>query len=101
MYLKGRVPERQQGMVKELYFSLQLHPCDDHNRWSWAGLSLGVRSPCMGAGAQDLAHPIILCQAHQQEAGSEVGQPGLNLVPMWDAVAASGDFIYFATPLAT
>lgn len=43
-----------------------------------------------------LVHPLLLCPGHQQVAGTEVEQPGLQPVPMWHATTIGG-LIYKAT----
>lgn len=39
------------------------------------------------AGPKYLGYPLLLPQVHEQEAGSETEQPGLEPAPVWDASA--------------
>lgn len=41
-------------------------------------------------GSKHLGYPPLLSQTHQQQAGLEVEQPGLELVSLWDAGPAAG-----------
>lgn len=57
-------------------------------------------SPMWVQGTRHLGHLSLLAQVHQQGAGAKVPQPGLELVPMWDAAAPGGGLTHCTTTLA-
>lgn len=57
---------------------------------------LSSRSPTGMQEPKAPDHPPLLSQVHLQEAGSEGGeQPGLILVPIWDAGITSSDLTHY------
>lgn len=50
-------------------------------------------SPTWAQGLRPLGHPVLISQAHYQEAESQMGQPGLEPAPEQDASVKDGRVI--------
>ncbi|XP_069911586.1 protein AF-10 isoform X5 [Oryctolagus cuniculus] len=109
------VPERERET--EIFHPL-VHSSDGYNSWSWADPKPGARWIRTGASETQTGRLVPMWDAditadrddnstltkqelkfigHQQGAGWEVEQPGLEPAPIWDAGATGGGLTYYAT----
>ena len=92
LYLKGRLREKMRDSRRDLPSTRSFPKCQSHSQAKLLqNQKLLLDLPC-----KILGHlPLLL-----QSAGSEMDQPGLEPVPMWESSPVGGALTYYTGALA-
>ena len=95
-FLSERQSWRQRGEILHLSVHIPKQPHRPELGWSKVGsqeLCLGIPHGCRGS--RHLGNALQLSLAHEQGTGSEVEQPGLEQVPIWNVSITGGALAWY------